>query len=246
MMPLSIRSLDLPMNRFIQLTIAIIIGVALAACSPEESTADSSKEQKQKAMPKQAESGSIPSLPLPRFESNIVSSLGQSLSQSALDDLKASMAMVPDLQNKNASSEQYLIARGDPGSEVVSAAVRLDGNHVLAIDYTLSSLKHQAQERQQKLLKNYEKTGGHTISQLTPSLDSIEVPVSDYQHRTDHNLHAASFEAGGVIRVILFDTTRVNAESLMPTVKSLPPGLLETAKRALKTQRALHEGKETK
>jgi hypothetical protein len=117
---------------------------------------------------------------------------------------------------------------------------------VLAIDYTLSTSKHQALERQQKLLKDYEKTDSHTMSQLTPSLDSVEVPVSDYRHRTDHNLRAASFEAGGVIRVILFDSRQVNAESLIPTVKSLPPGLLENARRALKAQHASHEEKEGK
>jgi hypothetical protein len=224
------------MNRITQLTIINFIGIALAVCSPAESTTAPANEQKPTATPR----GGLPSLP-PELESTIVSSLGHSLSQSALDDLKASMMMVPDLQNKNAPSQQHLIARGAPGSEVVSITVRLDGSQVLAIDYTLFTSKPQAQARQQALLKSYEKTGSHNISQLSPTLDIIQVPVSDYQHRTDHNLHAASFDAGGVIRVISFDITRVKAELLMPTVESLPPGLLE----GLKAQRAL-QGKGVK
>lgn len=234
------------MSHFIRLIYPFSIGVVLAACSPDEPTAESTNDQKHKAMPQRVANASIPTLSLPNLETDIVPSLGQALSQSALVELKASTAMVPDLQNRNAPSEQNLIAKGDQASEVVSVTVRLNGNHVLAIDYTLSASKYQAQDRQRKLLKDYEKTQSHTISQLSPSLESVEVPVSDFRHQKYHNLRALSFEAGGVIRVILFDSNQVSSESLIPTVKSLPPGILESAKRALQLQRDLHEKREGK
>jgi hypothetical protein len=234
------------MKPFIRLILAITTGVFLAACSPDESTADSTKGQKQTAAPNQVERVGIPIFPFPKLEASIVPTLGQALSQSVLNELKASTALVPDLQNRITTSEKILIARGNGGSEVISVAFRLNGNQLLAIDYTLSTSKDQAQERQRKLLADYKMTGSHTISQLSPSLDTIEVPVSDYRHHTDQRLRAATFEVGGVVRVVLFDATQVNAESLIPAVNSLPPDLLETAKRALKAQRALHDEKEAK
>jgi hypothetical protein len=219
----------------------ILLAFAVFACSPKQKkTVDQmgSKSQTVKA------DANIAEVPLRGFDSDLPATIGNTISKALLDTINASMSNFPDPQSPAPSSMRRLLAKGDPASELVSISVVIDNNYLLALDYTLRLANENSGKRKENLLLDYVQQGTRSISLLNDKLEVFDVPIKDYQHKEKSNLRAVAFDATGILRIVLFDSNRTSADALIPTTKSLPPGLLTKAQRFLQTQKAIHKKKE--
>lgn len=217
--------------------------MVLIGCSPKKSSKEAAKAAESLTDVRKRSRGNLPALSSSTLKSEIVTYIGESLTQSELDQLRNTMEFVPELQDPKSKEEQMLFVRGEKDSGVISITARLKDDRVVAIDYTLISSNTRSSDLKKNLLLNYMLSGHRAISQLAPNLDTLNVPVTDYRNKLKGNLCASAFETGGVIRVTLFDSALVDIEQLIPTVEQLPPNLLEDARRILKQQREMNERK---
>lgn len=135
------------------------------------------------------------------------------------------------------------VLRGSPDSGVLSLLVKLNSNKLTGLDFTLRSSHQFAEKHTADLLTNYLEVGSRSIELLNDKLEIVTYPAFDYRNRQNSNLHAVTFNAEGLTRLVLFDSLSVSADQVIPTTDSLPPGLLEKARDIIKKQNDLYNKK---
>jgi hypothetical protein len=232
------------MSFFCVNTLTILLMLLFVGCSPDDPSSTPQVASRDTTV--KSEIAHFPSFALPQIESSLPTLNGEIIPDTILDELKANTVYIPELQNANLKTQQTLLAKGLSDSDLVSLAVRVDGDYLVALDFTLRTSHKGAATRVKTMLKDYEKTGRRIIELLDERLNTIDATVTDYRHKGNQDLLGSFFEANGDTRLVLFDERRVNVDSLIPSATTLPPGLLERAKRMLAKQKELRDKKEDK
>ena len=220
-----------------------MISLAAIACSPKEKRNGTQLKSNDQSALTQI-NAKFPEDPLRELTTTLPNALGERLSPSLIYSVGSITTNIQETKNPALPAIRNMLAKGDPSSEMVSTIIRIDGDALISMDFTFRSAHANSEKQKQHLLHDYNQKGNRFISLLNNKLEGFEVSITDYQNRKKPTLHACAFDANGIMRIVMFDSGKINSDVLIPTTKSLPPGLLQKARYSLESQKAMQENRE--